>query len=113
MNRLNFFLPFVGALAWLSWLWRYDVQVIPVTVAELYAADSKGWAVDKNGTAYAFSAETGLARPVTNSAGESFVPLMAESPAIVWKWDRWTATGVVQAFASVDAAGRVSLTPVK
>ena len=113
MKGITFILFAFAVLAWLSWLARYDVQVIPVTVAELYGAESKGWAVDDNGTAFAFNAQTGLARPITNAVGEPFKPLIAKTPAIVWRWDRWTATGVVQAFASVDAAGRVSLTPVK
>jgi len=98
-------------VAWLSWLWRYDVQVIPVTVAELYSANDQNWMIDKAGHAYALDAQTGLAKPITNSAGLNFEALIPKTPAIVWRWDRWTATGTVETFAEIDAAGKVKLLP--
>lgn len=100
------------AVAWLSWLWRYDVQVIPVSVGELYSANDQNWMIDRSGAAFALNAQTGLVRPITNAIGEPFKALIPKTPAIVWRWDRWTATGSVQQFAQVDAAGRVTLTPM-
>ena len=100
-------------VAWLSWLWRYDVQVIPVTVAELYSANDQNWMIDKAGHAYAFDAQTGLVKPITNSVGLNFEAFIPKTPAIVWRWDRWTATGTVETFAEIDASGKVTLLPNK
>lgn len=106
------FVVLVLMAAWLSWMWRYEVQVIPVTVAELYSANDQNWAIDQSGVAFSVNAETGLASPMTNATGEPFKALIPKTPAIVWRWDRWTATGKVERFAQVDAAGRVTLTPI-
>lgn len=102
----------LAGVAWASWLWRYDVQVIPVTVGELYSANDQNWAIDRSGVTFALNAQTGLVRPITNAIGEPFKALIPKTPAIVWRWDRWTATGSVQQFAEVDAAGRVTLRPM-
>ena len=99
------------ALVWGSWLLRYDVQVIPVTVPELYSSSDRDWIIAADGTLFALNAQTGLAVCITNSAGDAFKPMIAIMPAMVWRWDRWSQSGALWRVAEVDAAGRVRLQP--
>lgn len=100
-------------VAWASWLWRYDVQVIPVNVADFNDQQNDGMFIGEDNVLYVINAEDGSCRPAINAATQKPVePLVPKSPAIVWRWDRWTATGSVQQFAQVDAAGRVTLMPM-
>lgn len=99
-------------VAWASWLWRYDVQVIPVNVSDFNDNQDDQTVLGADGVLYRFDTQDGLLTPCKYKTGELFKPLVPKSPAIVWRWDRWTATGSVQQFAQVDAAGRVTLAPV-
>lgn len=94
---------------WFSWMWRYDVQVIPVMMPEIGRAGDNGLVLDADGRLLAVDEQAASVRVIVDGSGKPFRPMIPRTPLVVWRWDRWAATGRVMWMADVDAAGWVTL----
>jgi hypothetical protein len=100
----------VAALAlWAVWMFRYDVQVIPMLMPPDATFQNAGQFIDKEGFLLVLDpTDPTAANRVKSPSGEDLKPFNPVAPIAIWKWDRWTQTGRVELVAGLDSLGNVT-----
>ncbi len=97
-----------AVIFWASWLFRYDVQLIPMLQPEDATFQNAGQFIDKEGFLLVLDpTNPAVANRVKGPDGADLKPRNPIAPITIWKWDRWTHTGRIEAVAGLDSFGNV------
>lgn len=99
----------IAALTFVAlWVFRYDVQVIPMLKPEDATFQKAGQFIDKEGFLLVLDpTNSTVANRVKGPDGADLKPFNPITPITIWKWDRWTHTGRIEAVAGLDSFGNV------